>query len=147
MTIDALRILFETDPQQAVAISSSSTKTGHFVTIEGKVVFIGGPGSGGGSAKPAKTPKHSIKLPPNPKKLTIQLARAAMKQLGMQVGEGHYDMASHSTSYNVTFDDGHAEWLPVRAISDLVYSTARSKALDGNVILDGLARLTEDDDA
>jgi hypothetical protein len=69
---------------------------------------------------------HSVKLPPDPKKLSIATAASAMNQLGYTLGKGKFDLKLGSTAYEVSDRGGHTVLMRADDMKKLVYS-ARAK--------------------
>jgi capsid protein len=74
------------------------------------------------SLEPSKS--HTIALPKNPKRLTIDQADQAMAQMGYKVGGSHYD-AQKGTSYTLTTPDGRSKTMSADEIKKMVYAGAK----------------------
>jgi len=100
----------------------------------------GGPGSGpqggsGGSSSATKSAgkaatkaasTHSVKLPPNPSKMTITHASKAMEQMGMKLGPGKPSIVGGKfvTNYSVSMPDGSTKTMSTDEMKSLIYSGA-----------------------
>lgn len=100
----------------------------------------GGPGSGpqggsGGSdaarsagkaATKSASSTHSVKLPPNPSKMTITHASKAMEQMGMKLGGGKPTIVGGKfvTNYSVSMPDGSTKTMSTDEMKSIIYSGA-----------------------
>lgn len=67
---------------------------------------------------------HSIGLPKNKKRMTIDQAGAALKEMGYELGKGDYDLHTRETKYLVTDGAGRKMWLNAQDLREMVYRTA-----------------------
>lgn len=79
-------------------------------------------------AKKAATSKGGAathKLPKNPKKLNLKAATNALAAKGIKVGEAHFDLDTKVTSYLLSDETGHKEWVTSDKIKELLYKGAQ----------------------
>lgn len=108
-------------------------------TTKGK--FISKDHTQGGHANPGKGPSksgdrtHSVKLPKDPRKINIDQATSALKQMGYEhhFSTGAVDKASGKYSYEVTKPGGTRERMTTDAIKKLVYGAV---AAPGSLLKD-----------
>jgi len=79
----------------------------------------GGPGPGGGLDSPSG--KHSVKLPKDPKKLTTDQAKSAMKEIGYDVGESVYSPSEKTTKIAITDSSGKSTSISTDKMKEVVY--------------------------
>ena len=68
--------------------------------------------------------KHSIRLPSDKTKLTIQKTEKALAEMGFSLGMGSHDLKSKQTSYVVTKKGGRSSVMSASDITKLVYDGA-----------------------
>ncbi len=81
-------------------------------------------------AKPKDKPKkqpyggktHTVKLPKDPKKLTIQLAGKAMDQMGHKMKLAPYDLKKKKAMYHVEFANGTKKTIDSDEVKKIVYA-------------------------
>lgn len=81
-------------------------------------------GEGAGSSGGSSGGSHDVDLPKNPKKLSIQQASEAMRQMGYELGNSSFDNASKTTVYKVT-KNGKTVEMSTDDIKKLVYEGRR----------------------
>jgi hypothetical protein len=79
----------------------------------------GGPSPGGGVGDPSGS--HSVKLPKDPKKLTVDQAKSAMKELGYDVGESVYSPSEKTTKVAITDSSGKSTSITTDKMKEVVY--------------------------
>jgi hypothetical protein len=77
----------------------------------------------------AETPKRSVQLPKNPKRMNIDAADAALKQMGYARGASRYDFAKKETMYEVTDHKGVKSEASAKDLRKLIYKSSKSIAL------------------
>lgn len=104
--------------------------SGTHIQVKDGDVVKGPEGLKKGSASGAA--KHDVKLPKNPKKMTIQQGEAALSQMGMKLGmlptklhEGKF-----MTSYEVTHPGGDKKTYSADALRKFIYSKATHNAAE-----------------
>lgn len=76
-------------------------------------------GGGGGS--------HNVKLPKDPKRLTVDQAKAALEQMGYKVEGRSFDMNSKTAFTHVTKPDGSKAKLSADQVKQIVYAGVRGE--------------------
>lgn len=81
-------------------------------------------GKEGGDSKGVEERGHNVKIPKNSKRLTIDQATSALKQMGYKRGKGTYDFETKMTLYVVKHPNGKTSTMTSKAIADIVYRGA-----------------------
>ena len=76
-------------------------------------------GGGGGSSS------HSVPLPKNPKKLNMDTAGRALREMGFEMKPAGFNMQSQQAEYHVTGPDGNTQRRSSREVRDMVYAGAK----------------------
>ena len=104
-------------------------KDGRFVTIDGRHVFLGGPGSGGGGTGGGSSntvqqfpTTHSVQLPSKVGKITIDQAAAALNEMGYELGQPKIGPPNWSPTYPVLSPEGTVTDMPVKDLQEFIYS-------------------------
>ena len=88
----------------------------------------GGASLGSGANGATKSDgKHSVSLPVDKRRMTIDQSSAAMKQMGYHIDESSYkfDLASKQSTYSVKLPNGSTQRMNVKEITKLVYAGRR----------------------
>jgi hypothetical protein len=84
----------------------------------------GGAGVGGGGLL-AGVGKHDYKLPKDRGRLRIDVARAALKQMGLTLGATNYDFATKTSVTELTYPNGKKAKVSGEQIAEIVYQGQR----------------------
>ena len=106
--VDALEKIGNSVSEMAVSVEKGD-KPGH--------PFRGNQHSGGGGS-------HNIPLPKNPKKLNMDTAARAMREMGFEMKPAGFNMQSQQAEYSVTGNDGKTRRMTSREVRDAVYEGA-----------------------
>ena len=82
--------------------------------------FRGNQHSGGGGGG-----THSVPLPKNPKKLNMDTAARALREMGFEMKPAGFNMQSQQAEYTVTGSDGKTQRRSSREVRDMVYAGAK----------------------
>lgn len=78
-------------------------------------------GGGGGSGT------HTVPLPKNPKKLNMDTAASAMRQMGFEMKPAGFNMQTQQAEYKVTDRSGNERRMTSREVRDAVYAGAEKR--------------------
>ena len=68
--------------------------------------------------------KHSIKLPKNKRRLSIDSANAALKQMGYKLGKSHFDFGKKKTFYEISDSKGSKVKVDTDQLKAFIYANA-----------------------
>lgn len=90
----------------------------------------GGASVGGGTAAGATSAAagtHNIPLPKDRRRVTIDTATEAVKQMGGRIDQSSYkfDFGSKQSTYSVKLPNGSTQRMTIRQITDLIYKGKR----------------------